>query len=260
MNELSVINQIDKIEYKEMVTYINQELPIIVKEFDNFGKNQSQFMDNHFTVSNPTPLRNARQILSEINSRLTALKENQYKHQKTLLKIEKLKKQLKTEVDELEKQEIQLEIDYTTSSLADGKMYVDGAIRCLTNYIEQYKTILKNHNYDKITEEQFELEEEKYHIMKSFEQAICAARSRGGLVDEGNHIYFTQLGINGALAQHYITLFLDKEQEIIKSNGFLDSSFLNGFLNEMSEIFKGCSIKMAESKGMKAITTLSMIK
>ena len=35
-------------------------------------------MDNFFTVSHPTPLRNARQILAEINRICDALKEAQY--------------------------------------------------------------------------------------------------------------------------------------------------------------------------------------
>jgi hypothetical protein len=54
--------------------------------------------------------------------------------------------------------------------------------------------------------------------MTAFNQALSAARSRGGIIDEGNHIYMFQLGINGAVAQKEITALLEAE----------DSAFIQG--------------------------------
>jgi hypothetical protein len=247
-------------EYKEMISKIKKDLPVAVKAFDNFGKTQSQFMDNILTVSHHTPLRNAQQILAELNSRVSALKEAQYKIKKSQLKIKKLQRSIEKEEDELEKLELELDLNYELSGIESSKIYVNGAIRAVSNYLSQYNSIMESHGYDVMSEEDFEKEEEKYHITKAFDQALCAARSRGGLIDEGNHIYLSQLGVNGGMAQKYISLFLEQEQKAIDSGGFIGPDFLKGFLNQMAQEFSGCSNKISELKGMKAKTQMALLK
>jgi hypothetical protein len=79
MNDLVVKDFSQLIEYapehKEMIENITRNHPEITRATSLFGKTQSQFMDNTMTVSHMTPLRNARQILAEMERTRNALKE-----------------------------------------------------------------------------------------------------------------------------------------------------------------------------------------
>ena len=247
-------------QYTAMVKVVQESLPTIYQASSNFGKNQSQFMDNFLTISHPTPLRNARQTLAEINRSVEALREAQYNMNKKQIQIKRLERDLKIEEDDLKRQEIQLDIEFETSKLSSTMLYVEGAIRSTTNYIEQYKEILKNAGYSELTEVDFEKEEESYHIMKAFDQAICAARSRGGLIDEGNHIYFSQIGINGQMAQNMITRFFAQEKVALEKGSILTHTFLNDFLKDMAAYFKGCSNIVADRKGIAPQTPQALLK
>jgi hypothetical protein len=237
-----------------LVQFIESNLPAISQATANFGKTQSQFMDNMLTVAHPTPLRNCRQILAQVNRSLEALRESYFKTERTKLEIKKTQKKLREAVkdnalDDLEVELLELEIDEKTSSLEAGKLYIAGAIRQITNYIEQYKAILQAAGVKSFDEFDFEAEEEKYHIMKAFEQAICAARARGGMIDEGNHIYFYQIGINGAAAQAEITGLFVLEKAILKENKTPDHSIVRDFLGNMAKKYAGCSGEFAQAKG-----------
>ena len=71
---------------------------------------------------------------------------------------------------------------------------------------------------NEITEEDYEKEEARYHIMTCMKQALNAARSRNGMIDEGNLIYLFDLGINAAQAQAEVFAYLNMENQLI-SNG-----------------------------------------
>jgi hypothetical protein len=247
-------------EYTAMTTVIQQNLPMIYEASGNFGKTQSQFMDNFLTVAHPTPLRNARQALAEINKSVEALREAQYNMSKKQLLIQRLKRDLADETDEIRYAEIELEINFETSKLSSGMLYVEGAIRSVANYTEQYKQILKAAGYDEMTEIDFEKEEEKYHIMKAFDQGICAARARGGLIDEGNHIYFSQIGVNGQMAQNFVNRFFEQERQALEKGATLTADFQRSFLLDMANFFQGCSKPVADAKGMTPISTSALLK
>jgi len=202
------------------------------------------------TVSHPTPIRNIRQCLAEINKSKLALQESYYKVEKLKIEVEKLKRKLNNETDELEIKLLNIRIEEKQVQIYNITQNQNGAIRRVSNYIEQIKSIKQSYNLDNFTEKDFEEEEEKYHIMKAFEQAITAARSRNGVIDEGNHIYFLQIGINGALAQKYVYELFKQENEILSKGAIPSPSLVFDFLNEMAVIFKGCSKFVVDKKGM----------
>lgn len=252
-------SSLSKKEYSDMTKELRKNLPMIEAACSHFGKTQSQFMDNFLTVSHPTPLRNARQILSEMNRSIAALKEAQYNIQKKKLLIKRLKRDLTSELDEIKRDEMELEIIFESSNIKSTMFYVEGALRAITNYSDQYKQILKTAGYKEMSEIDFEKEEEAYHIMKAFEQGICAARSRGGLIDEGNHIYFSQIGVNGQMAQDFVNKFFDQERISVQGGATLTFDFQNDFLKQMASFFRGCSKFVAESKGMTNINVSSLL-
>ena len=253
---------VDRLEqHLPMMNIIKENLPAINEGINNFGKSQSQFMDCMLTVAHPSPIRNLRQILSEVNRSMEALREANFNIKRKEIEIKKYKRQLETEQDELERELIQVEIDDKLSSLEVTKGYISGAIRKITNHIVQYNSILESLGIKSFDEIDFESEEEKYHIMTAFAQAITAARAHGGIVDEGNGIYFYQIGINGTAAQAEITGLLVLEHEYIKSGKIPPHEIILKFLNDMAEKYKGCSTQYAKYKGMTGeITEVATIK
>lgn len=240
----------DHPEHGKMLAIIEESLPEIKRGSSLFFKTQSQFMDNMLTVSHPTPLRNARQILAEMNKTTEAVKEFHFKVKKSEINIKMKERDFALESDDLKKELIELEIFELTSQLETSKGYLSGAIRKLTNYTEQFKSILKAHGKENFTEEDFEKEEEEYHIKKAFEQGLTAARSRGGVIDEGNLIYFTQIGINGAAAQKDVIEYLNAEADLFKDNKEPTHAMFLSFLNAVYNKYAGSAKKLAEFKGL----------
>ena len=74
--------------------------------------------------------------------------------------------------------------------------------------IKRYGGILVKVGKETITEEDYEREEARYHIMTCMKQALNAARARQGIIDEGNLIYLFDLGINAAQAQAEVFAYL----------------------------------------------------
>lgn len=251
-------------ELKGMIEIINKALPEISRAKNNFGKTQSQFMDNMLTVSHTTPLRNMRQILAEIERIQNALRENFFKQQETKVKIQMKQRELSTEMDHLKCELLQIKINKLCSALQAGEIYIAGAIRSLTNYTEQYnklaEKVAEEQGVSEFSEIDFEAEEEKYHIQKAFEQGLCAARTRGGIIDEGNHIYFMQIGINGSSAQIDVFQHLEQEGKILQEEGFVDHQMVLDFLEAMSKKYKGCSKKYANWKGMDVKSENALIQ
>lgn len=248
-------------QHLPMLEIIKDNLPAIKSGCDNFMKTQSQFMDNMLTVSHPSPIRNLRQILSEINRAMEALREANFNLKRKEIEIKKYQRQLLTETDELERELIWVEINDRETSIEVTKGYISGAIRKITNHIVQYNSILKHMGVTSFDEIDFEAEEERYHIMTAFAQAITAARSHGGIVDEGNHIYFYQIGINGAAAQAEISGLLILEHEHLKQGKIPPHELVLNFLNSMADKYKGCSIVFSQYKGMNGeITKVAAIK
>jgi paraquat-inducible protein B len=240
----------EKPEYAVMINKLEAGLPAIREATDNFNKTQSQFMDNMLTVSHPTPLRNIRQILAEMNKTDQALKEAYIKCAKKEVEIEKKLRALDSEEDELEVKMLQLDIVELKTQLESTKGYIGGAIRKLSNYQEQYSAIMQSIGKESLTEADFEEEEERYHIMKAFDQGTTAARSRQFMIDEGNLIYLTQIGINAGVAQKDVANYLYAELELIKSGQEPTHNMYIKFLNDMADKHTGCSNKAAISKGM----------
>jgi hypothetical protein len=278
INALQVADSFNKLvaimpEHKEMLEVVKKSLPEIQRSTSLFFKTQSQAMDNLMTVSAYTPLRNLRQILAQMNSTRAAIKEAQFKLQKKDIEVRTKKRSLakflnddgtlKNQDNDLDVELLDLEIAEIVTNADDTRGYISGAIRTLTNYTEQYNNIVKAHGIGEWTEADFEKEEEKYHIMKAFEQAVCAARSRQGTIDEGNMIYLTQIGINGTTAQQFVMNYLRSEQSVIDESRGVNvpthKSFRN-FLEEMARIFTGCTAEFAAAKGMTTVSPVALIQ
>lgn len=251
MNE--IIELIKDSSTMPMIEKIKDQLPEINRATKNFGKKQSQFMDSTMTLSHLNPMRNLRQILAEIEKSKEGLQSAYFKSEKEKIEIEQLERHLSKSIDELEKRSISLSIQEKEAGLQSGEKYISGAIRKISAYITMYNEIIESFGAKNFDEIDFEKEEEKHHIMTAFLQGLNAARSHGGVIDEGNMIYLNQLGINGAVAQIEIVKYLSIEGKAIHEG--IEPTFEDTlkFLHSMAEKFKGCSQVINGFKGMKTL-------
>jgi hypothetical protein len=216
-------------------------------------------MDNMLTVNHPTGLRNARQILAEVNRSKMALEESYFAMKKKKIDIKKKLELLET-ADGLDKDLLEVEIEEIRSQIVTNTGYIEGAIRKVAAYMNQYNNILKSLGKEEFSEEDFEKDEERYHIMKMFEQGLCAARSHGGVIDEGNQIYAHQIGINGTAAQVEVSTYLENEGKLIVNNILPPHNMTIEWLRSMADKYEGSAKAYAALKGMELLDTTSLHK
>lgn len=250
MSTLALIeNVLSQKQYSDFARVITAGQPEVSRATSLFQKSQSQFMDSMLTVSHITPIRNLRQILAEIKRIKMAIGEAYFSVKKKELDIRDKEEKLKS-ANGIESEKLKMEIQEQQWLIAEIKASMEGAIRKWANYTLQYQAIQEAHNLQNFTEEDFEKEEEQYHICKAFEQGLNAARAHGGFIDEGNQIYLSQIGINGTVAQVEVANYLNKEAAML-SKGIEPSHKMQlDWLLSMAEKFRGCSKKYATWKGM----------
>lgn len=260
-------------EHRVMLETIAKATPELERGSSLYYKSQSQFMDNLMTFSHLTPIRNSRQMLAEITKSKEALKEAQFKLAKQDLKYRKLKRKYDKCEDDLDKEEYLIKMAEIDTQIKTSMQYISGAIRKIANAVVQYENVLDHFKIRDYTEEDFEKEEEQYHIMKAFEQGMCAARSKHDhKIDEGNFIYFQQIGISGSTAQRELDAFFEMERkaykDIFDKN---DPTKLVGreepnhtmilvFLEQMAMKYAGSAEKLAKLKGMTTQTKVALLQ
>lgn len=231
-----------------MVRDIVESLPAIRRDTDVFGRTQSQFMDRNLTCTHPTGIRNIRQMLAEINKAWSALREAWYN-----IQIKEVDAQIKEdeaikEDNPLIKKRLMLEAAKLRSEIQAANHPISGAIRKIRALTSQIESVKKKLGKDHITEADFEADEARYHVMRAFDQALCAARSRGR-IDEGNHIYLNQIGVNGMIAQMEIDHRLEQEKQIIAAKQVPDPQAHQNWLERMADKYSLLSTKLASVRG-----------
>jgi len=242
-----------KKEYKQMLTNINTSLPAIKQSSSNFYKSHSQFMGVMLDVTAITPIRSVKHTLAELDKTRMALEEAQLKMMKKDIELRQKEKKLNDGEykDDLERELLETEILEVKVNMNNIQNSVSGAIRKMNFFTNQYKSILKKLGKDDITEEEYEKEESRYHVMTCMKQALNAARARGGVIDEGNLIYLFDMGINSAQAQAEIYAYLDMENKLMKEGKAPTHEMTMTWLEACADKFSGESVKFAERRGFK---------
>ena len=222
-NDLIISNMqtaltIHKPEYNLMLQNIQERMPAVTKDTSNFHKSHSQFMQVTLDVTAITPIRSIKHTLAEIDRTKTALQEAYIKMRKKQVELKRKQAELDKTTDEFDRELLEIEILELNSHLEGTQNHVNGALRKMNFMVNQHKQLLEAVGKNEITEEDYEREESRYHIMTCMKQALNAARSRNGMIDEGNLIYLFDLGINAAQAQAEVFAYLNMENQLI-SNG-----------------------------------------
>ncbi len=242
-----------KKEYKQMLTNINTSLPAIKKSSSNFYKSHSQFMGVMLDVTAITPIRSVKHTLAELDKTRMALEEAQLKMMKKDIELRQKEKKMADGdyADDLERELLDTEILEVKVNMNNIQNSVSGAIRKMNFFTNQYKSILKKLGKDDITEEEYEKEESRYHVMTCLKQALNAARARGGVIDEGNLIYLFDMGINSAQAQAEIYAYLEMENKLMKEGKAPTHEMTMQWLEACADKFSGEAEKFAERRGFK---------
>ena len=209
---------VKKPEYNLMLKNIQDRLPAVQQDTSNFHKSHSQFMQVTLDVTAITPIRSIKHTLAEIDRTRSALQEAYINMRKKQVELKKKKDALenpKEPLDAFDKELLEIEILELEGQLEGTQNHVNGALRKMNFMVNQHKQLLEKVGKDQITEEDYEREEARYHIMTAMKQALNAARSRNGMIDEGNLIYIFDLGINAAQAQAEVFAYLNMENQLI---------------------------------------------
>ena len=246
-------NPLVKEEYKGMLKNISTNLPAIKKSSSNFYKSHSQFMGVMLDVTAITPIRSIKHTLAELDKTRMALEEAHLKMMKKDIELRAKEKKLDDGdfKDDFEKETLGVEILEIKVNMNNIQNSITGAVRKMSFFTTQYNSILKKLGKDDITEEEYEKEESRYHVMTCMKQALNAARARGGVIDEGNLIYLFDMGINSAQAQAEVYAYLEMENKMMAEGKAPTHEMTMKWLEACADKFSSDAEKFAERRGFK---------
>ena len=246
-------NPLVKEEYKGMLKNISTNLPAIKKSSSNFYKSHSQFMGVMLDVTAITPIRSIKHTLAELDKTRMALEEAHLKMMKKDIELRAKEKKLDDGdyKDNFEKETLEVEILEIKVNMNNIQNSITGAVRKMSFFTTQYNSILKKLGKDDITEEEYEKEESRYHVMTCMKQALNAARARGGVIDEGNLIYLFDMGINSAQAQAEVYAYLEMENKMMAEGKAPTHEMTMQWLEACADKFSSDAEKFAERRGFK---------
>ena len=249
LGNMNTALEVKKPEYNLMLKNIQDRMPAVVRDTSNFHKSHSQFMQVTLDVTAITPIRSIKHSLAEIDRTRSALQEAYIGLRKKQNELKKKERELESCADPLDRELLEIEILELNSHLEGTHNHVNGALRKMNFFVNQHQQLLKKLGVDEITEEMYELEESKYHIMTCMKQALNAARSRNGMIDEGNLIYLFDLGINAAQAQAEVFAYLNMENQLISEGKAPTHEMTMRWLEACADKWADDPAKFAERRG-----------
>jgi len=247
-----------KPEYNLMLKNIQERMPAVVQDSSNFHKSHSQFMQVTLDVTAITPIRSIKHTLAEIDRTKMALQEAYINLRKKQIEKRRKEAQLQTVQDEFDRELLEVEILEINTHTENAQNAVHGAVRKMNFLVNQHKQLLEKVGKVEITEEDYEREEARYHIMTCMKQALNAARSRGGVIDEGNMIYLFDLGINATHAQAEVMNYLKMEAELIEQGKAPTHEMTMRWLERCADLWQDDPAKFAARRGFSVFDRSSL--
>lgn len=262
-NDLIISNMntalaVKKPEYNLMLKNIENKMPAVVRDTSNFHKSHSQFMQVTLDITAISPIRSVKHTLAEIDRTRSALQEAYIGLRKKQIELKRKQAELETVENEFDRELLEVEILEINTHLEGTQNHVNGALRKMNFLVNQHEQLLKKIGKTEITEEDYEKEESKYHIMTALKQALNAARSRNGMIDEGNLIYVFDLGINAAQVQAEIFAYLNMENQLISSGTAPTHEMTMRWLEACAEKWKDCPAQFAARRGFSVFDRSSL--
>lgn len=251
---------LDHKDYKEMLNHIDSNLPAALKTSQNFYKSSSQFKNVTLDITNLTPMSSIKHILAVVEQARVSLEEAVFEQQRNRIHLEAKTRDYDKLEEGIEKKLLEIDMLELQSKIANSENYIKGAIRRISFCMTQYQSVLDKLGKTSITEEDYEKEESRYHVMTAFKQALCVARTNGGVIDEGNQIYMFELGINGAVAQAELTAYLQFEQEMLNKQQEPQHDLTIQWLEACANKFADNAAAFAQARGLVPLDQTSLLK
>lgn len=247
-----------KPEYGVMLKNIDEKLPAVIRDTSNFHKSHSQFMQVTLDVTAITPIRSIKHTLAEVDRTRSALQEAYIGVRKKQIELKRKQSELEKAVDPLDVELLEVEILEINGHLEGTQNHINGALRKMNFLVNQHAQLLEAVGRSEITEEDYEKEEARYHIMTCMKQALSAARSRNGMIDEGNLIYLFDLGINAAQAQAEMFAYLNMENQLIANGTAPTHEMTMKWLEACADKWQGDPEKFAQRRGFSIFDKSSL--
>ena len=245
-------------EYKSMLTNIAEKMPAVTQATSNFHKSHSQFMGVTLDVTAITPIRSIKHTLAEIDKTRSALQEAYINLRKKEVKLKKKQAKLIDCREPLARELLEIEVLEIQGHLEGTRNAVQGAVRKMNFFTNQYDNLMKKIGKEELSEEDYELEEARYHIMTCMKQALNSARPRQGVIDEGNMIYLFDLGINAAQAQAEVFSYLNWENTLVEQGKAPEHHHTVQWLEGCADKWAGCPAAFANSRGFDVFDPTSL--
>ena len=227
----------------------NTAILAVQREHKKYGRRNSQWTLKNLTLSWDTPSRNLRQISAEVKKKEEALFEHKYKHKTNMIKVltwekklKDLKKKPMNHDNNLARLRLELKVEKEKVGFQRGLEYIEGALKDILILKKCYDDIVKKHGLQ--TEKDFEVWEQKHHIMRSIRQCIRDVRQTGKIT-KGEQEFIEQWGGNPSYMYKKITEYVNKEYNSDDPSG----TMLNEFVNEMADEHKDLNRKQLEYHG-----------
>ena len=248
MNELA---QIEK-EFSGLATItpakmqkITERMVEIERATNTTGRRNTQTTNQLMTLTMLTdsPYRRLRQILAQIENKTSALRSNYFKHQKLKLEM----KEWKEEDTPLSR----IKIAEAEAGMANGKKYIEGALKEIGIFQDAYEEIKKNNNIpDEWDEEDAEIDEIRHHIRQAVRQSHRDMILNGS-ISQGNAEYLEQYGIHLQTARNFIAAYIAGVEKMINEDGKMPNiDHLYEFLDNCVEVFGEEYIKVMNHIGI----------
>ena len=161
---------------------------------------------------------------------------------KSEVEVQKIQEQLlNDDLDHWEKIELQIDLAEKQEGLAEGTVYIEGAMKDILALNELYEEY--QNKFDGFTEEDFELEESKSHLKRSLVQCIRDVRQSGSIT-KGEQEYLEQIGVNPSKMQMRIREYVQDEATADTWDASLLHEFVNNVTNELIDNLQVDKIKM----------------
>ncbi len=272
LNQLSRVKTVSekplKVINKEKFNYIVEKCQEINDKVYNFSKSNSQVTHKLMTLTMLYPAdsvyRQIQQIIAQIERKQQALVENinkikkkQLKIKRNQVKIKQLEEKLKNindiyekELIEIEINELNLDIEKYTISIANVFSYIEATLKEIGYFINTYEEIKKNKGVsDDWDEYDFEKEEIRTHIKNAFRNAIRDFLVHGRL-GMGTCEYLEQMGISPFEAVKEITELINIANNKMNNNDNIDYDQFYDFLNNMADKYQDCYKKACKKIGI----------
>lgn len=244
-------------QYQQITERITSHAAVVARDSEVFQKSSSQFKTVTLDVTDLTASETAKHLLASIARTRGALEEASIAVRRKKLDIRRKEQELLA-ASGFDADGLIIDIDELSSELGRTEQAARGAIRKLSFLTTQYDRMVEIIGHQ--SEEDYERGQARHHVMTAFLQALTAARSRGGVIDEGNHIYLFQLGINGAVAQAHVSSLLAQELALVADGQAPSHGMVVGWLNSMADQFAGCSVAFVEARGLLSLDSASLIE